>query len=285
MKANNWLDSFEKKIHSQRGEDGKLQKILEVIGETDKWCVEFGAWDGVYNSSVYNLIKNHGFKAVLIEGSSVKFENLKVNLAQYPIEPINALVGFNETDSLDRILEKTKIPKNFDVLAIDIDGNDYHAWKACTEYKPKVVVIEYNPTIPDEVDFVQEPVPHLNHGAGIRSLVNLGKQKGYELVTTTLNNAFFVDAKYFPKFEIADNSIFHLRTDKSRMTYLFSGYDGTVFVRGFGTLDLHGLPFNEDRMQLLPRFLRGYDDSSAGFGGVKKFVRKTYKSLKKRNLL
>jgi len=53
-------------------------------------------------------------------------------------------------------------------------------------------------------------------------------------------------------------------------------------VRGFGELDLHGLPFKEKNLQLLPGFLRGYDDSGSGFGSIKKFVRRTYKSIKKR---
>jgi hypothetical protein len=285
MKKDNWLDDHDKKVFSQRGEDGRIEKILEVISENDNWCVEFGAWDGIYNSNVYNLIKNKSFKSILIEGSSAKFEDLCSNMKNFPAETINALVGFEKRDSLDRILEKTKVPLNFDVLAIDIDGNDYHAWNAVEKFRPKLVVIEFNPTIPDEVEFIQDPVPHLNHGSSALSLVNLAKTKNYELVTTTLNNLFFVDKKYFIKFEIKDNSLSKLRTDRSRITHIFSGYDGTVFVRGFQKLDLHGLAFDEKKMQLLPSFLRGYDDSSAGFGAIKKLTKKTYKSLKKRGFL
>src|SRR5579872_1690072 len=100
------------------------------------------------------------------------------------------------------MLVGTPIPRDFDLLSIDIDGNDYHAWAAVKTYRPKAVVIEFNPTIPNEVDFVQEPVTHLNHGASLAALVRLAREKGYELVSTTLNNAFFVEQKYFSRFNI-----------------------------------------------------------------------------------
>lgn len=284
MLENNWLDAYASKTFSQRGEDGTIAKILEVTGENDGWCVEFGAWDGIYNSNVYNLIKNKNYKAVLIEGSPTKFQDLCKNMNDFPVTPINSFVGFDEASGLDSILNKTPIPKNFDVLVIDIDGNDYHAWKAIKSYKPKLVVAEFNPTIPNEVEFIQEPITHLNHGSSLKALVALGKSKGYELVATNLNNGFFVDEKYFSKFQIADNSIEKLRTDLSRVTYLFSGYDGRVFVRGYGELDLHGIPISEKHMQLLPSFLQGWDDSGKGLGRFKKFARRTYKSLKKRHI-
>lgn len=282
---NNWIEDHDQQIHSQRGEDGRIQKILEIIGTTDKFCVEFGAWDGLHNSNVLNLIKSHNYKAVLIEGSKAKFDELCTNMKNENIIPMHALVGFNSEDGLDALLEGKGAPIDFDLLSIDIDGNDYHAWKAVKKYQPKVVIIEFNPTIPNEVSFIQDPVPHLNHGASILSLVELGKEKGYELVSANLNNAFFVDKKYFAKFNISNNSVAELRTDKSRVTYIFSGYDGRIFIRGWQTLDLHGIPYNENRMQLLPRLLQGWDDSSAGFGQFKKVVKKTFKSLRKRNII
>ena len=45
-------------------------------------------------------------------------------------------------------------------------------------------------------------------GASLQSLYELGKRKGYELVYTMSwgPNAFFVDAKYFDRFGVSDNS-------------------------------------------------------------------------------
>lgn len=51
-KRSEGLLDFKDNIYSQTGEDGIVRKILEVLPEKDKWCVEFGAGDGVFLSNV-----------------------------------------------------------------------------------------------------------------------------------------------------------------------------------------------------------------------------------------
>src|SRR5207302_7194236 len=106
--------------------------------------------------------------------------------------------------------------------SIDIDGNDYHVWEKISDYEPKVVCIEFNPTVPAEVDFVQHADPHLKQGASLLALSRLGKAKGYELISVLTSNAFFVKAEYFPRFGIEDNSPQALWEDLSNVTYIFS---------------------------------------------------------------
>ena len=71
------LNACSNKIYSQFGEDGIINEILNRIGENniDKWCVEFGARDGISDSNTYNLIKNNNYKAVLIEGDKKQINN------------------------------------------------------------------------------------------------------------------------------------------------------------------------------------------------------------------
>src|SRR5256885_4600329 len=138
----------------------------------------------------------------------------------------------NPEDGLDSILVQSPIGREFDVLSIDIDGNDYHCWNAVQKYQPKVVIIEFNPTMPDEVEFVQPKNPQVNWSSSPLSLVKLGKRKGYELVATTGANAIFVDAKYFPLFGITDNSLHALRSTREAVSYIFHGQDGTVMIEG-----------------------------------------------------
>ena len=223
-KSPTWLLDFKSDTYSQTGEDGIIKKILEVIPQNNKWCVDFGAWDGLYLSNTRNLIETKGYSAILIEGNKVKFVELKKNYAQNKnVITINRFVGFEKEDNLDQILKMTPIPNDFDFLSIDIDGNDYHVWKAISDYNPKIVCIEFNPTIPTEIEFIQSADTSVRQGASLLSLVKLGKDKGYELVSVLKFNAFFVRSKYYPLFKMESNSPKVLRTNLSDITYLFSG--------------------------------------------------------------
>jgi hypothetical protein len=279
------MEEFQKKegYFSQNGEDEIIENILDIIGEekNDQWCVEFGAWDGITGSNTYRFIKDKNYKSVLIEGDRNKYNDLIKNMGQYDANCICEYISFEGKKSLDNILKTTDIPQKFSFVSIDIDGNDYHIWDSLKEYRPKLVIIEFNPSISNEVEFVQPRDMSINQGCSALSLVNLAKSKGYELVATSLNNCFFIDQEYFELFNIEDNSLAKLRTDLSRVTYIFNGYDGKVFIRGYGKLDLYSLPYNEKRMQMIPKSLQGWNIQNK----FRKSLQRLHRSLKKRNIL
>src|SRR6266566_395581 len=232
-KPSTWLLDFKSNVYSQTGEDGITQKALSILPQTDKWCVEFGAGDGEFLSNTRKLIDQQSYSAVLIESSRDAFRSLQQRFSSNPkVVTINQAVGLTAENKLDNILKATPVPRDFDFLSIDIDGNDYHVWKSISQYEPKLVCIEFNPTIPTPLKFVQPPDGSLNTGSSIFSLVELGKDKGYEMISVLLFNAFFVKSKYFPLFQIPDNSPEALRTDLSLVTCLCSGFDGTILLRG-----------------------------------------------------
>jgi hypothetical protein len=252
------LSEYEANIHSQCGEDGILAEILKRLPVTDAWCVEFGAWDGKHLSNTSALIESKGYSAVLIEGDKGRYEDLKKRYRSRPnVVGINRFVGFTESDGLNAILAETAIPSDFDLLSIDIDGNDYHVWRAVSLYKPKIVCIEFNPTIPTEVDFVQAADSKVNQGASLLALTRLGKQKDYELVAVTSWNAIFVRKEYFSLFGIADNSPIALRKHLEWVPYVFSGFDGTIISTGAEVMAWHGIRY-DTRIKQLPRIFRAY---------------------------
>jgi hypothetical protein len=258
-RASTWLLEHKRDVYSQTGEDGIIEKILETIGDNNKWCVEFGAWDGMYLTNTRYLIESKGYSAVFIEADPSKFIELERNYSHLDnVIPINEFVGFGDKDSLDHILSRTPVPHDFDLLSIDIDGNDYHAWNAMLKYRPKVIVVEFNPTIPTSIEFVQPADPSLNQGTSLLSFVALGKEKGYELVCSLAWNAFFVRKEYYPLFEIESNSPEILRTNLDYLSYIFVGFDGQVFLRGRCTLPWHGMSLKESQVQHLPKFLRKF---------------------------
>ena len=259
-----WLLDYASNTYSQSGEDGVIARILATLPEIDSWCVEFGAWDGIHLSNVRKLITERSYNAILIEGDGNKFESLRKNYADNTdVIAINAFVGFTAEDGLDKILSTCSIPKNFDILSIDIDGNDYHVWKAVEAYRPKVVCIEFNPTIPTEVDFVQAADPAVAQGSSLLALVRLAHEKGYELVSVLSSNAIFVDQAYFPKFGISNNAPNVLRKDCSLITWFFSGYDGSIHLAGAKRLPWHSMPIDEQEIQVLPRSLQIYPGNSS----------------------
>lgn len=141
--------------YSQFGEDGIIEYIISKLPDKDKWCVEFGAWDGIYLSNTFNLVKNHGYRPVLIEADKKKFQVLQANMASFEAVLLNKFVSFDGANTLDKILEKIGIPIDFDLLSIDIDGNDYWIFDSIVEFRPKIICIEYNPSIPNSVEYIQ----------------------------------------------------------------------------------------------------------------------------------
>ena len=242
-----------------RDTEAAIEKLLEKLPVRNRWCVEFGAADGI-DSTTRNLIANHGYSAVLIEGSPSRFAQLKKNYeGRDDIVTLQQFVGFTAQDGLDAILSKFPIPPDFDFVTIDIDGNDYHVWNAIIKYRPKIVMIEFNPTIPSEVQFVQPADPMVSQGTSLATMVELGKTKGYELVAVLGVNAFFVANEIFPAFEIADNRITTLWNNRDCVTYVFCGYDGRIFLRGSRKLPWHDtVPLRESDMQVMPAIARGY---------------------------
>jgi hypothetical protein len=263
------LLDYQKNIYSQNGEDGIIEKILSLLPSTDQWCVEFGAWDGTHLSNTYHLIEHQGYFAVLIEADKKKFSQLNDKFkAKKNIIALNKLVGVEKNNGLDSILAQTDIPQDFDFLSIDVDGNDFHIWKNICNYKPKVVCIEYNPTIPTEIEFIQTADPSVSQGSSLLSLVILAKEKNYELIAVTSCNALFVKAEYFPLFNIKDNSPKNLREDHSLISYIFTAFDGTIFIRGYEKMHWHQIALQK-RIKQLPKFFRKYPDY---YGKIKKFL-------------
>ena len=90
-----------------------------------------------------------------------------------------------------------KLIKNFDILSIDIDGFDYQIFESLNRFKPKIVITEYNPTIPNDVSYIQPYNTKSRHGSSVKSLIELGESKGYIPVALTDTNLFLLDLDIF----------------------------------------------------------------------------------------
>jgi hypothetical protein len=231
---NDWLNSYAYNITSQFGEDGIIAKIFEILPQQDDYfCVEFGAGDGFTLSNTHTLINQKGWYSIQIEANPGLYQELMKRYEEHPrVICAHRLVSFEGENSLDNILTQTPIPQDFDLISIDIDGNDWYIWDSLQIYRPKVVLIEFVPTIPHQVAFVQPKDISVNQGSSLAAFIHLARKKGYELIATTDINAFFVDRKFFPLFNISNNSIWNMYKNQSYCTFVFQLMDGTILLRG-----------------------------------------------------
>jgi hypothetical protein len=274
----NWLSKYARNTFSQFGEDGMIEKIFSIIPHISKWCVEFGAWDGKRLSNTHLLLSQKGWSGILIEADPQKFKDLCQTYQDNDrITSFNKMVSFEGENSLDNILAQTPIPGNFDLLSIDVDGNDYHVWKSVVIYKPKLVIIEFNPTVPNCIEFVQRADWRINQGSSLLSLCKLSKTKGYELVGVTKFNAFFIDAAYFPLFGIADNSPEALNNNQKYITHVFQLFDGTIVWKGNLKLIWHDLGIDPMKHQILPKYFRYFPEGKTSW--LRRFMFHLYRKF------
>lgn len=221
------LSNYKKNITSQWGEDGIIEEILKRIGTgSTGTCVEFGAWDGKHMSNTYNLWHNKGWSAVLIEGDSKRATDLKDAIREYSkVTPYRAFVEETGVNSLDSILSKLS-RTSIDLLSIDIDGDDYYIFKSLSN-RPRVIIVEYNPTIPPHLSIISNKGEYF--GSSAKAIVELGKEKGYSLVAITETNCIFVTNDDFPKLHIPQIDLEEV-FPKKHLTYIISSYDGVTFT-------------------------------------------------------
>lgn len=222
------LADSSKNVFSQNGEDGILEKIFELIGVTTKTCVEFGAWDGFHLSNTANFW-TRGWKGVLIEGMESRYKDLKKNVGNYDCICVNAFVTRSGESSLESILEKNGINFDIDLLSIDIDGDDYYILESLVHLKPRVIVCEYNPTVPASADIYA--AYGSNFGASVGALTRLAATKGYSLVALTETNCIFVLNTLAIHFADFEKRIEFLKSDR-QLVYLLTNYAGDYVIYG-----------------------------------------------------
>lgn len=198
------FDKYRKNVWSQNGEDGVTLEILKRLKINNGWFCEFGAWDGKFLSNTFFLISK-GWRGVYIEGNKTKYSKLvrNVKIFKDKIYPVCAYISAGGKNSLDNILANTPLPHDFEILSIDIDGDDYFVWKNLNNYKPKIVIIEVNSGYSPNVKITSAKK---NKGTSFLSMVTLGKKKGYLPIYHT-GNVFFVRKDYINNLGLTEKEL------------------------------------------------------------------------------
>ncbi|MES2278323.1 MAG: hypothetical protein V4592_19990 [Bacteroidota bacterium] len=197
--GNKKLNRFEEQYFSQFGEDGMIQEIFKRIGTTNKYFIEFGVENGL-ECNTTNLLYN-GWQGLWIEGSKAHYQKITEMYADLIDNGrLKAKNEFITAENIEGHFNSAGAPAEPDLLSIDIDNNDYYVWQAITNYRPRVVIIEYNASYSADTHFVIPYNPariwdRSNYfGSSLLALQALGDAKGYKLVACSFggNNAFFI---------------------------------------------------------------------------------------------
>lgn len=183
------------KVYSQNAEDGMIAEIFRRIGTSSRRFIEFGVQDGLECNSTFLVLQ--GWSGAWIEGSDESARRAAAQFAGWPVQVVNSFVT---VDNADRLIAELAGDGELDVLSIDIDSNDYWVWDAIRTVRPRLVIVEYNASIPPHLRKTVAHDPAMawdgsNYfGASLGALEALGRAKGYSLVGCTLSgvNAFFV---------------------------------------------------------------------------------------------
>lgn len=207
---------FDRKDLSQdrRGQFGEVDILADLIdyyGAENNWFVDVGCHNGIlYSNSA--AFREHGWRVLGIEKDAEQAELARQCSPQFHCIA-EAEVTRDGPHTLDWLIEGVAgpaneggVPKDFDILSIDIDGYDYHIWKSLKNYSPRIVCIEINdfgsafwegeyvPEYGEPLEVV--PIPGTNDGHAKRttalSMAKLAKELGYTPVGMTRTNAFFV---------------------------------------------------------------------------------------------
>lgn len=182
-----------KKIVNQSDEPMVLQ-LLRMIGTTNKVAVDIGARDGGPDSNTFRLRTKYRWQCYLWDA--------------HPKAPC-VHEAWITAENIEETFRAAGVPASFDLLSIDVDGNDFYLWQAVSHYWPRVVVIEYNSSfgpgdsrvIPYDPDRQWDKTNY--YGASATAFQKLGREKGYSLVAVhrPVNLCFVKDEALLPPAE------------------------------------------------------------------------------------
>ena len=216
------IDDLQFRAFSQNGEDGLLHYIFTMIGTESKKVVEICCGNG-QECNATNLILNHGWHGLLIDGSSKNIEHARkffAGRAEAKLWPPQLVQSWITAENVNELISSHNFRGEIDLLSLDIDGNDYWIFEAIKCVSPRVVMAEYQNSMGPthaktqkyDPKFVQKRRPDGLDlvGTSLPALAHLAKQNNYRLVARQdkcVNAVFMrndVGQDIFPEIPLED---------------------------------------------------------------------------------
>jgi len=191
------LQRWDKSSWSQNGEDGIIEEVLVRLNISNATFVEFGASDGFENCT--RGLLERGGSGLWLEGDSELVNKAKKECEHLRVDVVAAFL--TKENIVELIQGSSHVRDGFDVLVVDIDGNDWWlAQEILQHFTPALIVTEYNPFYGPTAEWVMpydvtHSWQHDNYyGASLSGYAQLMQQFGYALVACDSQavNAFWV---------------------------------------------------------------------------------------------
>lgn len=194
------LERFGFRVHSQYDEDGIISEIFRRIGEASRIFVEFGAGNGTENCTGFPLMQ--GWRGLWIEADPIKIRNIeRIWAPEIARGRLTLRCELVTVDTIDGVIDSAGFSGEIDLLAVDIDGNDYYLLEKISSVSPRVICAEYTANYPPHVAWTMARNDRhawggvdYRIGASLKALETVLAARGYVLVGTSFAgvNAFFV---------------------------------------------------------------------------------------------
>src|SRR6266404_893931 len=111
---------YSHQVCSQNGEDGIIREIFRRVGITTQVFVEIGVGNGVENNTAFLL--SQGWTGFWIDGDPAFLKSIE-GKAQLGRKRLRSLASFVTRENANCLMTELEVPKEFDLLSIDIDQN------------------------------------------------------------------------------------------------------------------------------------------------------------------
>jgi hypothetical protein len=187
-------------------EDVFIDKYFHDQGFLPKTFIDIGAGDGIDMSNTFKLA-HRGLSGMSIEGSPIRFAQLSLTYEKFP--DVQLVRKHVSSFSITELIKGSELPKNFDVLNLDIDSFDYHVLESLLgSFEPKLMVIEWNRSFPPSVFFTVNNDPSIRwdsqsalfQGASLLAFYELLTRYNYKIIAVQGSALFAAPVNSSPSY-------------------------------------------------------------------------------------
>lgn len=195
-----WVKDISKvplvKRYAQFCEENIFDYIFENIKTTNKYLVDFGAGGLGCSMSNSRYLLENGWTGLRMDGNPMGDETIKQE--------------FITAENICDLFAKYEVPKEFDFLSIDTDGNDLWILKNMLDggYSPRVIINEFNGCLlVGESKAIKNNPSHTwcendYYGASFDAFKKILNERGYTLVyQIATTNMIFIKSDCVPQFD------------------------------------------------------------------------------------